>query len=148
MGPYRFKNIPVFVFDDTYNLTSYPYLSGIIGNELLRRFNLILNYAKREFYFMPNSRYQESFDYAYSGIELYYVDGQIILGDVATDSPAEAAGLREGDILVGINNLLGVNIQQFKTALQNAGEKVRVIVNRDGKLMEFNFKIKSILSKK
>ena len=148
MGPYRFKNVPVFVFDDTYNLTSYPYLSGIIGNELLRRFNLILNYAKREFYFIPNSRYQESFDYAYSGIELYYVDGQIILGDVATDSPAEVAGLQEGDILVGINNLLGVNIQQFKTALQNAGEKVRVIVNRDGKLMEFNFKIKSILSKK
>jgi len=148
MGPYRFKNVPVFVFDDTYNLTSYPYLSGIIGNELLRRFNLILNYAKREFYFMPNSRYQESFDYAYSGIELYYVDGQIILGDVATDSPAEVAGLQEGDVLVGINNLLGVNIQQFKTALQNAGEKVRVIVNRDGKLMEFNFRIKSILSKK
>jgi len=147
MGPYRFKNIPVFVFNDTFNLTSYPYLSGIIGNDILRRFNLILNYAKREFYFMPNSHYQEGFDYAYSGIELYYVDGQIILGDVATASPAEVAGLREGDILVGINNLLGANIQQYKTALQASGEKVRVIVTRDGKLMEFSFKIKSILSK-
>ena len=147
MGPYRFKNIPVFVFDDTFNLTSYPYLSGIIGNDILRRFNLILNYAKREFYFMPNSHYQEGFDYAYSGIELYYVDGQIILGDVATASPAEVAGLREGDILVGINNLLGANIQQYKTALQSSGEKVKIIVTRDGKLMEFSFKIKSILSK-
>jgi hypothetical protein len=147
MGPYRFKNIPVFVFNDTFNLTSYPYLSGIIGNDILRRFNLILNYAKREFYFMPNSHYQEGFDYAYSGIELYYVDGQIVLGDVATASPAEAAGLREGDILVGINNLLGANIQQYKTALQASGEKVKIIVTRDGKLMEFGFKIKSILSK-
>jgi hypothetical protein len=147
MGPYRFKNIPVFVFNDTFNLTSYPYLSGIIGNDILRRFNLILNYAKREFYFMPNSHYQEGFDYAYSGIELYYVDGQIVLGDVATASPAEVAGLREGDILVGINNLLGANIQQYKTALQASGEKVKIIVTRDGKLMEFGFKIKSILSK-
>ena len=147
MGPYRFKNIPVFVFNDTFNLTSYPYLSGIIGNDILRRFNLILNYAKREFYFMPNSHYQEGFDYAYSGIELYYVDGQIVLGDVATASPAEVAGLREGDILVGINNLLGANIQQYKTALQSSGEKVKIIVTRDGKLMEFSFKIKSILSK-
>ena len=147
MGPYRFKNIPVFVFDDTYNLTSYPYLSGIIGNDILRRFNLILNYAKREFYFMPNNHYQDPFDYAYSGLELYFVDGEIILGDVATGSPAEVAGLREGDVLIGINNLLGANIQQLKTALQTAGEKVRVIVTRDGKLMEFNFKVKSILSK-
>ena len=147
IGPYRFKNIPVFVFDDTFNITSYPYLNGIIGNDILRRFNLILNYAKREFYFMPNSHYQEGFDYAYSGVELYYIDGEIILGDVAIGSPAEVVGLREGDILVGINNLLGANIQQFKTALQSAGEKIRMIVTRDGKLMEFNFKIKSILSK-
>jgi len=147
IGPYRFKNIPVFVFDDTFNITSYPYLNGIIGNDILRRFNLILNYAKREFYFMPNSHYQEGFDYAYSGIELYYVDGEIILGDVAIGSPAETAGLREGDILVGINNILGANIQQYKTALQSAGEKVRFIITRDGKLLEFNFKIKSILSK-
>jgi len=148
MGPYRFRNIPVFVFDDTYNITSYPYLSGIIGNDILRRFNLILNYSKREFYFMPNSKYLESFDYAYSGIELYYIDGQIILGDVATGSPAALAGLIEGDVVIGINNLVGQHLQQFKTALQVAGEKIRMIISRDGQLMEFNFKIRSILSKK
>src|SRR6186997_3696861 len=148
IGPYRFKNIPVFVFDDTFNITSYPYLSGIIGNDILRRFNLILNYAKREFYFMPNSKYLESFDYAYSGIELYYIDGQIILGDVATGSPAALAGLIEGDVVIGINNIVGQHLQQFKTALQVAGEKIRMIISRDGQLMEFNFKIRSILSKK
>ena len=145
LGPYKFKNIPAFVFDDTFNITSYPYLSGIIGNDILRRFNLILNYAKREFYFKPNTHFQQPFDYAYSGIELYYVDGQIILGDVASKSPAEEAGLKEGDVLIGINNLLGQNIQVYKTTLQAAGEKIRMIVNRDGQLMEFNFKIKSIL---
>src|SRR6188768_3507574 len=147
MGPYRFRNIPVFVFDDTYNLTSYPYLSGIIGNDILRRFNLILNYAKREFYFLPNSHYQESFDYAYSGVELYNIDGQIVLGDVATGSPAALAGLKEGDVVIGINNLIGQHLQQYKTTLQAAGQKIRIIITRDGKLMEFNFKVKSILSK-
>jgi len=145
MGPYRFRNIPVFVFDDTYNLTSYPYLSGIIGNDILRRFNLILNYAKREFYFLPNSHYQESFDYAYSGVELYNIDGQIVLGDVATGSPAALAGLKEGDVVIGINNLIGQHLQQFKSSLQVAGDKIKMIISRDGKLMEFNFKTKSIL---
>lgn len=144
LGPYKFKNIPAFVFDDTFNITSYPYLSGIIGNDILRRFNLILNYAKREFYFKPNTHFQQPFDYAYSGVELYYVDGEIILGDVASKSPAEEAGLKEGDVLIGINNLLNQNIQAYKTALQAAGEKIRMIINRDGQLMEFNFRIKSI----
>ena len=145
IGPYRFKNVPSFVFNDTFNLTSYPYLSGIIGNDILRRFNLILNYAKREFYFMPNSRYQDPFDYAYSGIELYYIDGEIVIGDVAAKSPAEAAGLKEGDVLIGINKLIGQDIQHYKAALQTDGEKVKIIISRDGQLMEFNFKIKSIL---
>ena len=145
LGPYRFRNIPVFVFDDTYNITTYPYLSGIIGNDILRRFNMILNYAKKEFYFMPNSHYQEGFDYAYSGIELYYIDGKIILGDVASGSPAELAGLKEGDEVIGINNIIGQNLQLFKSALQAQGEKIRMIVNREGELMEFHFKIKSIL---
>ena len=145
IGPYRFRNIPAFVFDDTYNITSYPYLSGIIGNDILRRFNLILNYQKKEFYFTPNSHYLDGFDYAYSGIELYMIDGQIILGDVAKGSPAEVAGLKEGDVLIGINNLVGQNIQLFKTALQAVGEKVRLIINREGKLMEITFRIKSIL---
>jgi predicted metalloprotease with PDZ domain len=144
IGPYRFRNIPVFVFEDTYNITSYPYLSGIIGNDILRRFNMILNYAKKEFYFMPNSHYQEGFDYAYSGIELYMIDGNIILGDVAAGSPAELAGLKEGDEVISINNILGQNLQLFKSALQQQGEKIRMIVNRDGELMEFHFKIKSI----
>ncbi|HEY0433754.1 MAG TPA: retroviral-like aspartic protease family protein, partial [Chitinophagaceae bacterium] len=27
-GPYRFKNVPVYVFKDDYNITSYPYLGG------------------------------------------------------------------------------------------------------------------------
>src|SRR5579875_523924 len=26
LGPYRFKNVPVYVFEDEYNVTSYPYL--------------------------------------------------------------------------------------------------------------------------
>ena len=145
MGPYRFRNVPVFVFNDTFNLTSYPYLSGIIGNDILRRFNTILNYSKKEFYFMPNSHYQEGFDYAYSGIELYMIDGKIIIGDVALNSPASLAGLKEGDEVIGINNVIGQNLQLFKSALQAQGERIKLIISRDGDLMQFSFKIKSIL---
>ena len=96
---------------------------------------------------MPNSHYQDGFDYAYSGLELYMVDGKIILGDVATNSPAALAGLKEGDQVIGINNVVGQNLQLFKSALQAQGEKIRLIISRNGDLMEFSFKIKSILSK-
>ncbi|HUP13525.1 MAG TPA: retroviral-like aspartic protease family protein, partial [Niastella sp.] len=44
VGPYKFRNVPTYIFDDEYNVTAYPALGGLIGNDLLRRFNLIINY--------------------------------------------------------------------------------------------------------
>lgn len=145
LGPYRFRNVPVYVFDDAYNVTSYPYLGGIIGNDLLRRFNAIINYEKRDFYLVPNSHFPEPFDYAYSGIELYYVDGEILVGDVAKGSPAEKCGLKEGDVVVAVNKNFNQNLNQYKIALQNTAEPAKLIIRRNGELQEFNFKVKHIL---
>ena len=147
MGPYRFRNVPVYVFDDAYNVTSYPYMGGLIGNDLLRRFNVILNYQKRDFHLTPNSHYNDRFDYSYSGIELYYMDGEIILGDVAKGSPAEKVGLREGDVVVAINKNFNQNLQLMKTALQTTGDNIEIIIRRNGQLMDFKFKVKNILRK-
>jgi hypothetical protein len=145
LGPYRFRNVPIYVFDDIYNVTSYPFLGGIIGNDLLRRFNSIINYDKRDFYLVPNSHFNDPFDYAYSGIELYFVDGEIIIGDIAKNSPAEKAGLKEGDVVMAVNKNFNQNLNQYKIALQSTEGPAKLIIRRDGELKEFNFKVKNIL---
>jgi hypothetical protein len=147
IGPYRFRNVPIYIFKDDYNVTSYPFLGGLIGNDILRRFNCILNYEKRDFYLIPNSHFAEPFDYSYSGIELYFLDGQVVVGDVAQGSPAEASGLQEGDVVVAINKVFNQNLTQLKAALQNSGDKVKIIVRRAGQLKVYEFKIRSILTK-
>ena len=147
LGPYKFKNVPVNVFDDDYNVTSYPHLGGLIGNDLLRRFNVIINYDQREIHLLPNSHFFDPFDYAYSGLELYLVNGRIIIGDVAKGSPAEKAGLQEGDVVVAINKNFTQNISLFKTALQNA-DNVTMIILRNELPMEVKFKVKNILKNK
>lgn len=144
LGPYRFRNVPVYVFKDEFNVTSYPFLAGIIGNDILRRFNCILNYDKRDFYLTPNSHYLDAFDYSYSGVELYFINGQIVIGDVAQNSPAERSGLQEGDIVVSINNVFNQNLTQLKSALQNANERIKIIVRRGGELKVFEFKVRTI----
>ena len=145
LGPYKFRNVPIYIFNDEFNITSYPYLGGILGNDLLRRFNLILNYEKREFHLMPNSHYNESFDYSYTGIELYFLDGHVVIGDVAEGSPAALGGLQEGDVVIAINKNFVQSIQLFKATLQNAFGKVKILIFRNGQLLEIEFKIKNIL---
>jgi hypothetical protein len=145
LGPYRFRDVPIYVFQDSFNITSYPSLAGILGSDILRRFNIILNYQKRDFHLTPNSHFNDRFDYSYSGIELYYKNGDVIIGDVAAGSPAEKAGIHEGDVLVALNNNFTQTLQQMKVVLQNSGEKVDMIVRRNNELQKFTFKVKSIL---
>jgi hypothetical protein len=145
LGPYRFRNVPTHIFDDEYNVTSYPYLAGLIGNDVLRRFNIILNYDKKIFYLTPNSHYRDQFDYSYTGLGLYWIEGEIRVGDVMKDSPAEKAGLKVDDVVIGVNDNLSQNLQLYKSMLQNTGDKVKLLVNRRPEgLLEMNLKVKSI----
>ncbi|HEX5655192.1 MAG TPA: aspartyl protease family protein [Chitinophagaceae bacterium] len=144
LGPYRFKSVPTYIFDDVYNVTSYPYLGGLIGNDILRRFNTILNYDKKDFYLIPNTHFNDPFDYSYSGIELYYVEGYIIVGDVAKGSAAELAGLKEHDIVLAVNNNFSQNLNQYKIALQAPNQKIKLIIRRETELKEIIFKVASI----
>lgn len=145
LGPYRFRNVPVYIFDDVNNVTSYPYMGGLIGNDILRRFNVIINYAKSDIYITPNSHYGDSFDYSYSGVELYLIEGMILVGDVAKGSPAEAAGLKEGDQVLAVNRNFSQNLNQYKIAMQSPNERIKIIYRRGGVINEVEFKVKSIL---
>jgi hypothetical protein len=144
-GPYRFRNVPTYIFEDEYNVTSYPSLGGLIGNDILRRFNVILNYERREIYLLPNSHYRDPFDYSYTGLGLYWIDGEIRIGDVMKDSPAEKAGFKPDDVVVAVGNNFSKNLQAYKNILQNVGDRVSIIVKRPEGLVQLSLKIKSIL---
>jgi hypothetical protein len=144
LGPYKFHHVPTYIFDDTYNVTSYPNLCGLVGNDILRRFNVILNYDRRFFCLTPNSHYRDQFDYSYSGLTLYWEDGLVKVGDIMPGSPAEKAGLQVDDIVIAVANNFTNNIQTYKNLLQNAGEKVQLILRRKGQLTTANIRIRSI----
>ena len=145
IGPYRFRKVPTYIFDDEYNVTSYPSLGGLIGNDLLRRFNLIINYEKRDIYMIPNSHFKDVFDYAYTGLGMYLIDGEIRVMDVMPNSPAEEAGFVSGDIIMAVANNFSKNIQTYKNLMQTAGQKLRVLVIRDEGPVILTLKVKSIL---
>jgi len=145
LGPYKFRNVPTYIFEDDFNVTSYPYLGGLIGNDLLRRFNIIINYDRRDLYLMPNSHLREPFDYSYTGLGMYVIDGEIRVIDVMPGSPAETAGFKPGDIVMAIENNFTNNIQAYKTLLQTPGAKLKILVLREDGPLLLTLKVKSIL---
>lgn len=145
LGPYRFRKVPTMVFADEFNVTSYPYLGGLIGNQILKRFNVIFNYQRREIYLKPNTLYREPFEYSYSGMELYFMNNVTVIGSIVKGSPAELAGLKEGDVLIAIDNNASQDFMQYKKALMSAKKQVKLIIRREEELIEIPLKLLSVL---
>jgi C-terminal processing protease CtpA/Prc len=145
IGPYKFRDVPTYVFEDRYNVTSYPQLGGLLGNDILRRFTVVLNYDKREIHLMPNGNFRAAFDYSYTGLGVYYVEGKVLVEDVIPDSPGDKAGIRPGDIIIGVQNNYSNSIQAYKDLLQRTTERLRLLILRDGEPFEVYLKPKNIL---
>lgn len=144
VGPYRFRMVPVYLYDDVYNVTSYPFTGGLIGNDLLRRFNMVFNYPKREIHLTPNSHFKDAFDYAYTGLGIYYTDEKIMVEDVIEGSPADKAKFKVGDEVFAVGNNFSHNITAYKNILQTPNEAIKVIVMRNSKLVQLTLNTKSI----
>lgn len=148
IGTVLFNNVPVYIFDDVNRLTSYPHLAGLIGNDLLRRFNVVFNYEEQLFHLSPNTHFNEQFDYAFTGLGIYFVHNRIVIEEVVAHSPAAQAGFLPGDIITGVANKINGTIMEYKALLQETSKKTRIIINRGGELMELYLKPRNILRRK
>lgn len=144
IGNYKFKKVPIHIFEDDFNVTNYPTLGGLIGNDLLRRFNIILNYPDQSIHLKPNNHFNDPFDYSYTGLGIYLVDGQIKVVDIIEGSPGYKAGFKMDDIIFSIENNASNNIQAYKNLFQNAIGKIKVIVLRNNIPVMLTMQVKDI----
>jgi hypothetical protein len=144
IGPYKFRKVPVHIFDDVHNVTQYPTLGGILGNDMLRRFNVVLNYPEQSIHIRPNSHFKEPFDYSYTGLGIYLINGEIRVIDVIKGSPGEKAGFMPDDIIFSVETNFSKNIQAYKNIFQNAIGKVKVVVFRQQTPIVLTLDVKDI----
>ena len=144
LGPYKFRNVPTYIFDDDYNITSYPFLGGLIGNDLLRRFNLIINYEKKDIHLMPNSHFREQFDYSYTGLGMYMVDGARESGGCDEAFAGGKGGFLPEDIMFPCRIISRGSIQDFKNLMQFPGKKIKVIVYRNSQPVQLTLRVMNL----
>lgn len=144
-GPFVFKNVPTYVFNDENNVTGYPNQGGLVGNEILRRFNIILNYSDHVIHVVPNIHFNDPFEYGYSGFSMLLDGEDLVVEDVIADSPAFLAGLQSGDVIIGINGDFSGNIQRYRSMIQDSEKPLQLLIRRNGALSDISFRPISIL---
>lgn len=136
-----------FFLDTTYAAQR----NGIIGNDILGRFNVIIDYIKEKAYLAPNRTYDDQFEYDRSGLFLAAsgpgLNNYVVYG-VIPGSPAATAGILSGDEITGINclpasffTLGGIN-RQFQ---KKAGARVRLKIKRGKERMKVSFRLRDLI---
>jgi len=147
LGPFSFKK-PLVSYPDQESLGGIMLghsRHGSMGNDILRRFTVIMDYPDRSLYLKPNRFFGAPFTYNRSGMEVekpiptfpIYSVYSVIEG-----SPADLAGVREGDVIEYVNYtpVLSLTLDDINNILHGEeGKTVTLKINRNGE--SFRLKI-------
>lgn len=153
IGPYGFKNMITSFqeLDSSFMAKTEVQRNGIMGNQILSRFDITIDYTTKMLYLVPNKDYYARFEVDRSGLFLiasgkglddYYVQ------DVLPNSPAALAGLESGDEIISVNGWhvslfsLGWLTRQFQ---KDPGKRIRLKVRRNGKKMKKTFYLEDLI---
>jgi hypothetical protein len=150
LGRYRLKSL-LTSFPDADNVQQRVDIprNGNVGFELLKRFNIVIDYPHARMLLRPNGLYRDPFEHDMSGFDLMATGPDLrryIIMKVQPDSPASAAGLHPNDEIVSINLLpvSGMTLTQVSRILHSSdGRLLLLIVRRsDGHLVTTALQLK------
>ncbi len=159
----RLRQIKIGPHTITQPLVHYQFLSestdtsylnqrdGILGNQLLRRFDLFINYPDKKLYLRPNRYFHRPFKYDKSGLIILAGGRQLsrfLVKAVVPGSPADLAGIQAGDLIQWINGRpAGLwSLQGLHTLFQKRnGKKIRLRVLRKGQSLRMEFRLRELL---
>ncbi len=121
---------------------------GPLGNEILRRFRLVIDYSRKQMFIEPNTHLTEPIDSGMSGLEFDSEDCQLSkVTGVTAGSPAAGAGIKPGDEVVAINGrtLTGLTSFQIEKLLSQRDAEQSLTIKRDGKTFEVRIKLRRLL---
>jgi outer membrane lipoprotein-sorting protein/predicted aspartyl protease len=123
-------------------------IDGNIGGGILKRFTVIFDYPNQRMILEPNANFSYEDDFDMAGLWLTKDNDTTKVDFVVKDSPADKAGIKEGDLILKMNgqwtkDLLLRDIRETLRAGQD--KKVSLIINSEGKEKNIQLKLKKLI---
>ena len=153
IGGYKFKDLIVSFQKIDSSAIDHQFLvgKGIVGNLLLEKFDILLDYVHGKLYLKPNKHFKEKLKLDMSGIILHAVGenlNQFIVNYVIPDSPAALADIRKGDVIskIGRHKASKCDLDHLISKLQGpSGKKIKLTINRNDQILKKEFKLRSLI---
>lgn len=125
-----------------------PGIAGTIGTGLLRQFNILFDYSRKEMILSKNSSFEQDRRFDQSGLWLTNDAAGFRVFSVLENGPAWSAGIREGQIIIAANGISAtqINILDFREQLKDPNIKEISLKVSDGvQVFETKIQLRSLL---
>lgn len=122
--------------DTSVNLEYLNHRDGLIGNALLNRFQVILDYEAAKIWLKPGKHFKEEYIYDRSGLSVVATGpkfNEFVVQNVLPNSPAAEADIRRDDQILRIGNSPAsfFNLNDLQRLFQKkAGKRIKLTVKR------------------
>ncbi len=148
-GGIRFENV-IVAYPDSSSVSGMMRTAernGSLGNEILRRFEIVFDFPHQRILVKPNKWRYDAFSYNVSGMEVEKPIPSLpifTVYSVAEESPASIAGIKTGDQIEQINyeSTVMLTLDDINSVLHgHEGHRIRLRVLRNGEIHNFKFRI-------
>jgi len=147
---YELKKPVVSISKQGKGITAFKGIDGIIGNDVLERFTVVLDYVDQKVILAGNRNFHAPFFTDKAGIiPEINSDGKIAVHAVIPHTPASKRGIKTGDVILkvngkGIGGIEGLSVIR-KAFSRREGKVVRLFIQRNGKKFHVNLRLKSYI---
>lgn len=140
-----FEDFAVRLSQVTTGVSSFSQVDGILGIDILRRFNTIYNYKAQAMYVKPNSHMNDDFPLNHDGLKVEKAGGAFKVVSVFDNSAATVAGIKLDDLIVSLDGRADFTRLSFHRYMQNTKGSVAVVLKRNGKELKVTLTPKPML---
>ncbi|MBC8753254.1 aspartyl protease family protein [Kordia sp. YSTF-M3] len=126
LGDFKFGEMPIDLSNSTSGVMASEAYAGILGVKIIQRFHIILDYKNQKIYLKPNKSYANEFEFPRSGISIEKEADKIKISNVVKVSEAYQKGIREGDQLLEIDEVVVNDTRKCRELLKQKDTSVKL----------------------
>lgn len=155
IGTYQFDDLLVnFQNTQSDTLLNQPLIrDGLIGNQLLSKFNLVIDYTNSSLHIKSNKYYNSKMAVNRSGLIIHAYGkhlNEFVVQYVYPNSQADSLNIKKGDIITKLNKCKGkrLTLQKINNKLSGkAGKIIKLNILRDNHYIDFSITLQDLIKK-
>ena len=148
-GSQKIEDLPIGISAATSGIQADKKISGIIGSQILRMYNITIDVPDKKMWLTKNNSWGQKFNVNCSGldIQLSKDKSKVLVHHVFDNSPATDAGIKVDAELLKVNgtSMDELDLPDVKKMLRKDGESVELVLMQDGSEKTVTLNLRSLI---